>query len=153
MKSGSNLLSVIVLIRTVQTNQHNLPVWQLHMLPFSFQHGVASEQSPSCCMMRRGLWLQEDQWNSDFTHMSYDINTENIHLYLMFECPPDLHLAHVMNLQWLLSCRGSKDPDTLRRTWFADNQVKTGMGFLPLTLCFSVEHHNVVGCPAERERM
>lgn len=43
---------------------------------------------------------------------------------------------------------GRRLPDTLWRTWFADNLVKTETAVLLWPSCFSVGRHNVVGCPA-----
>lgn len=144
-----HLVCFCVFIQTVQgINIVYLCLKHLQMC-FLFNMAAASEQSFSrCCVMKHSLWWQEDQSNPDFTHASDDT-----HMKIFFFSP---HLGHMMNLEWLSNCRRCKDSDTLRRTWFADNQVKTGMGgFFLWTLCLSVERHNVVGCPAawqERKR-
>lgn len=126
----NTLFAFCVFIQTVQgINIVYLCLKHLQMC-FLFNMAAASEQSffSRCCMMKHSLWWHEDQSNPDFTHASDDTHMK------IFFFP---HLGHMMNLEWLSNCRGCKDSDTLRRTWFADNQVKTGMGgVLPLNLVF-----------------
>lgn len=115
-----HLVCFCVFIQTVQgINIVYLCLKHLQMC-FLFNMAAASEQSFSrCCVMKHSLWWHEDQSNPDFTHASDDTHMK------IFFFP---HLGHMMNLEWLSNCRRCKDSDTLRRTWFADNQVKTGMG-------------------------
>lgn len=121
------------------------------LLCFSFQHGRHPRTvsfSLSGCMMKQESAVVRGPIKSRFHSHIWWHNTKN-GFFFFYRLSPDPCLAPVMNLHWLLKCRGCKDPDTLWRTRFADNRVKTGMGgFLPWTVCFSVERHNVVGCPA-----
>lgn len=143
-----HLVCFCVFIQTVQgINIVYLCLKHLQMC-FLFNMAAASEQSFSrCCVMKQSVVA----WGPIKSRFHSCIRW---HTYEDFFFSP--HLGHMMNLEWLSNCRRCKDSDTLRRTWFADNQVKTGMGgFFLWTLCLSVERHNVVGCPAawqERKR-
>lgn len=110
----------------------------LMLLCFLSNMAATPEQSLplsfSCCMMKQSLRWYVDQSNPDFTHISDDINTKSIYFFYTCDCPQIPCLAPVMNLHWLLSCRGCKDPDTLWRTWFADNRVKNRVSSMNLVL-------------------
>lgn len=155
-KKWYNILAIIhifehlVCVHSDSTgHQHSLPVFEASADVFSFQHG---------CRLRAVFFsLLRDETQSVVAWGPIKSRFHSCirwHTYEDFFFSP--HLGHMMNLEWLSNCRRCKDSDTLRRTWFADNQVKTGMGgFFLWTLCLSVERHNVVGCPAawqERKR-
>lgn len=82
-----------------------------------------------------------DQSNTDFT----DDITGRMDFFFQ-----DCAQTPVYPQWWIFigSPWGRRLPDTLWRTWFADNLVKTETAVLPWPVCFSVERHNVVGCPA-----
>lgn len=82
-----------------------------------------------------------DQSNTDFTD---DITGWRD--FFFQDCPQ----TPVYPQWWIFigSPWGCRLPDTLWRTWFGDNLVKTETAVLLWPVCFSVERHNVVGCPA-----
>lgn len=156
-KKWYNILAIIhilntlfvfcVFIQTVQgINIVYLCLKHLQMC-FLFNMAAASEQSffSRCCMMKHSLWWHEDQSNPDFTHASDDT-----HMKIFF--------FHIWATWWILNgYRTAEDAKILTRCEGRDLQIirlKQGLGgFFLWTLCLSVERHNVVGCPAERERM
>lgn len=70
--------------------------------------------------------------------------------------------AHVIKLHWWkkrkVAMKGKRRDAEIQtccmsRTWCADNWVKTRKRFVPYrALCFCIQRHNVVGCPAAGER-
>lgn len=124
------------------SNETRRPVLDayVHVIVFSTRpHPRRVSLLLALCTMRQSLWRRcVDQSNPDSTHVLDDINTKNRYCFSR-DCPRiPVCLPAVMNLHWLLNCRGCKDPDTLWRTWFVDNRFKKRRrgGFHPWTLCF-----------------
>lgn len=125
------------------------------LLCFSFQHGRHPRTvsfSLSGCMMKQESAVVRGPIKSRFHSHIWWHNTKNGFFFLFFftDCPQ----IPVWPPWWIFigywSAEDAKIPTRceghdlqiigLKRGW--------GGGFLPWTVCFSVERHNVVGCPA-----
>lgn len=111
----SELLSVCSLTRCSKCSKH-LRMSLCFLLNMA---AIPRTVSLSGCMMKQSWRWNVDQSNPDFTHISDDITRRKD--FFCLRLSPDPCMAPMVNLHWLLKCRGFKDPDTPRRTRFADN--------------------------------
>lgn len=113
-----------------------------HLLMFSFQHGRRPRTPPPSVLLHDETESERGPIRSRSHSQIRWHKHEEYYIFLRLSPDPLFVWPLVVNLHWLLSCRGCKDPDTLWRTWFADNRVKNrDEGFLfcePCALLVSV---------------
>lgn len=89
------------------------------------------------------------------SRISDDINTKKIYIYFSDDKtgprlpPPHDECSLVMALQRMQRIPTCCEGHDLAENWFGNRDGVSSVN----RVCLSVERHNVVGCPAERERV
>lgn len=121
-------------------------VLNIFVIVSSILHG----RHPTTVSLSLTGWRMKQSWNSggnvDQSNTDFTDDITGRMDFFFQDCPQ----TPVYPQWWIFigSPWGCRLPDTLWRTWFADNLVKTETAVLLWPVCFSVERHNVVGCPA-----